>query len=55
MTQSARGVTKISRRYIYWDFVFVENSEGAHNSKLTEDCLNKAEAIVDEALTMFKL
>ena len=38
----------------YWDFVFVENSEGAHNSKLTEDCLNKAEAIVDEALTMFK-
>ena len=39
----------------YWDFVFVENSEGAHNSKLTEDCLNKAEAIVDEALTMFKL
>ena len=39
----------------YWDFVFVENSEGAHNSKLTEDCLNKAEMIVDEALTMFKL
>ena len=39
----------------YWDFVFVENSEGAHNSKLTEDCLNKAEAIVDEALTLFKL
>ena len=39
----------------YWDFVFVENSEGAHNSKLTEECLDKAEAIVDEALTLIKL
>ena len=39
----------------YWDFVFVENSEGAHNSKLTEECLDKAEAIVDEALALIKL
>ena len=39
----------------YWDFVFVENSEGAHNSRLTEACLDKAEALVDEALTLFKL
>lgn len=38
----------------YWDFVFVENSEGAHNSKLTEECLDKAEALIDEALGMFK-
>ena len=36
----------------YWDFVFVENSEGAHNSTLTNDCLDKAEAAVDEALAM---
>ena len=38
----------------YWDFVFVENSEGAHNSDLTHDCLNKAEALIDQALTLFK-
>jgi len=38
----------------YWDFVFVENSEGAHNSKLTEECLDKAEQLIDEALTLFK-
>ena len=36
----------------YWDFVMVENSEGAHNSKLTDETLDKAEAAVDEALTM---
>ena len=38
----------------YWDFVFVENSEGAHNSKLTESCLNKAEAFVDAALAILQ-
>lgn len=30
----------------YWNFVFVENSEGAHNSKLTNDCLDKSEALI---------
>ncbi|MDO4547157.1 MAG: ammonia-forming cytochrome c nitrite reductase subunit c552 [Clostridia bacterium] len=39
----------------YWDFVFVENSEGAHNSKLTDSCLDKAEALIDEALALFKV
>ena len=34
----------------YWDFVFVENSEGAHNSTLTNDCLDRAEALCAEAL-----
>ena len=38
----------------YWDFVFVENSEGAHNSRLDNDCLDKADAIVNEALALFK-
>ena len=33
----------------YWDFVYVENSEGVHNSALTKDCLDKAEKIADEA------
>lgn len=38
----------------YWDFVFVENSEGAHNSALTYQCLDKAEKLADQALAMFK-
>ena len=38
----------------YWDFVFVENSEGAHNSRLTTECLDKAEALIDEALGLIK-
>ena len=38
----------------YWDFVFVENSEGAHNSALTTDCLNKAEEKLNQAMALFK-
>lgn len=38
----------------YWDFVFVENSEGAHNSALDNSCLDKADALIDEALGLFK-
>ena len=34
----------------YWDFAMNENSEGAHNSKLTRACLDKAEEIADAAL-----
>ena len=34
----------------YWDIIFVENSEGAHNSALSRDCLDKAEALIDQAL-----
>jgi len=36
----------------YWDFVFVENSEGAHNSALSRQCMDKAEALIDEALAL---
>ena len=36
----------------YWDFVFVENSEGAHNSALTNDCLDKAEKLANEAIAL---
>lgn len=36
----------------YWDFVMVENSEGAHNPELTFETLDKAEAAVDQALSM---
>ena len=38
----------------YWDFVFVENSEGAHNSALTKQCLDKSEALIEECEGMFK-
>ena len=38
----------------YWDFVFVENAEGAHNPTLTHECLDKAEALCNEALGLFK-
>lgn len=36
----------------YWDFVYVENSEGAHNSALSRECLDKAEALADQALAL---
>ena len=36
----------------YWDFVMVENSEGAHNPELTWETLDKAEAAADEAFAM---
>ena len=35
----------------YWDFVFVENSEGAHNKTLAKDCLNRAEGLCTDAAT----
>ena len=47
-----RGVHRDAQ--FYWDFVFVENSEGAHNSSLTKYCLDQAEALCKKALGMFK-
>ena len=38
----------------YWDFVYVENSEGAHNSQLSLNCLNKAQELANEALELLK-
>jgi len=38
----------------YWDFVFVENAEGAHNPQLSHACLDRAEALTNEALGLFK-
>ena len=34
----------------YWDFCYVENSEGAHNSALARKCLDKCEELTAEAL-----
>ncbi len=36
----------------YWDFVFVENSEGAHNSALDNRCLDKAKDLAGQALAL---
>lgn len=38
----------------YWDFVFVENSEGAHNPTLTDDLLDKAEALTNQAINLLR-
>jgi nitrite reductase (cytochrome c-552) len=37
----------------YWDFCYVENSEGAHNSALAKYVLDKSESLVDAALATF--
>ena len=37
----------------YWDFVFVENAEGVHNTELTDYCLKKAAELCNQALGMF--
>ena len=36
----------------YWDFVFVENAEGAHNPTLTYECLDKAEELCSKAMAL---
>ena len=38
----------------YWDFCYVENAEGAHNSKLAYDCLDKAEALIEQGMALLK-
>lgn len=39
----------------YWDFVYVENSEGAHNSSLAKGCLERSESLADEAMGLFEV
>jgi len=36
----------------YWDFVYVENSEGAHNSEFAKKYLDKAEKLAKQALDL---
>ena len=36
----------------YFDFCYVENSEGAHNSELAMRCLDTSDALIDEALKL---
>ena len=36
----------------YFDFDYVENSEGAHNSMLANDCLDKAADLIEEGMAL---
>ena len=36
----------------FFDYCYVENAEGAHNSELAMRCLDTAEAIIDEAMAL---
>ena len=38
----------------WFDYDYVENSEGAHNSTLAKRCLDTAEDTIDEAMGLFK-
>ena len=38
----------------YFDYVYVENSEGAHNSTMANDCLDKAADYTAHAMALFK-
>ena len=38
----------------FWDFVYVENSEGVHNQQLTKHCLDKAEEYIKQANAMLQ-
>ena len=53
--EELEAIRSLNRKgQFYWDFVYVENAEGAHNSRLTNECLDKAEQLIDEALALFK-
>ena len=36
----------------FWDYCYVENSEGAHNSTLSKKCLNNADALIAEGMEL---
>ena len=36
----------------FFDFCYVENSEGAHNSDLSMHCLDKAEELIDAGMKL---
>mgnify|MGYP004448950089 FL=1 len=37
----------------FWDYCYVENSEGAHNSALAKSCLETADGYIEEAMALF--
>ena len=39
----------------YFDYCYVENSEGAHNSELSMRCLDTSEQKIDEAMELLAM
>ena len=51
--EALNAVRKLHREaQWYFDFCYVENSEGAHNSQLAKACLDTADQKIDEALAL---
>ena len=51
--EELEAVRKIHREaQWYFDFCYVENSEGAHNSDLSMSCLDRSEELIRQGLTM---
>ncbi len=51
--EQLKELQKLQRHaQFYWDFVFVENSEGIHNRKLTADCLSKCEELTAKGMAL---
>ena len=55
-TWSEENITKVRKVYReaqwYFDFCYVENSEGAHNSALATQCLDTSEELIDKGMEM---
>ena len=49
--EKIRGIYRSAQWY--FDFCYVENSEGAHNSQLSRDCLNRSEELIEEGMAYF--
>ena len=54
-TEEELDAIRVLYRHAQWffDYQYVENSEGAHNSKLANDCLDKAAAKIEEGMQLF--
>ncbi len=54
MTEDALNEVRALHRSAQWffDFCYVENAEGAHNSELAFYCLDKADGLIDEAMKL---
>lgn len=55
-TESELDAIRSLHRSAQWffDYCYVENAEGAHNSALARECLNKADSLIAEAVALFK-
>ena len=54
-TEEELNAIRLLYRHAQWffDYQYVENSEGAHNSALANSCLDKAAAKIEEGMQLF--